>query len=125
MTACGTLWLEAQNAPDTYLFLRYETCSNLGMAVAVFLFLKSAASGLLDRRGSWLASVSATTYGVYLCHQLIRKHFALEGWGVARLVKEFDSPAAGLLAEAAAVYVCSLALVLTLKCIPYVRRTVS
>ncbi|CAM2057581.1 putative Acyltransferase family protein [Desulfovibrionales bacterium] len=119
--AWGTWRLKLINSAEPYLFMQYESPGVVAQAVALFLLLESFSWERLAHYADCLARISGATYGIYLCHILVRDLWQAGGLGVANLAQQLPMPALGLAASIFLVYLGSFILVTVLRAIPFLR----
>jgi surface polysaccharide O-acyltransferase-like enzyme len=108
--------------PDLF-FLKFDVITVSLTAAVVFVFVRSLPLGRLAPWSRVIILVSNASYGIYLVHILVRfllKHGML-GFTIKPLM--FD-PVMGVIITAVSIFFISLAFVLLLKQIPYLRQTV-
>jgi len=119
----GNGYIHTHGAQPELLFLQFDTITVSLTAIVVFVFVRSLPLGRLAPWSGVIILVSNASYGIYLVHILVRfllKHGML-GFTIRPLMFH---PVVGVLITALSIFFISLAFVLILKQIPYLRQTV-
>lgn len=112
ITIAGTACIPP--ARERLLLYVYYAPNVAAMAVAVFVLVQSAAPKI---RGRWWGALSQVTFGIYLVHLEIIRLLGLLGLNSMTL-----PPLCGVPLLAAAVFLCSLAVVWPLSKLPVIGR---